>query len=152
MHLDQSQRREFTRRATLGVGLSAAMIGLFPSSRAGAQSQIPDALHAKFLRWSRAATGFADLSPRVARACMEFILRSGVTVENLSDLAPEAYRGTPVERRLLEAWYTGVFKIGESSEIRLYDATLMWRAAGIDPPPSTCSSDPQRWASAPSNL
>ena len=152
MHLDQSQRREFTRRATLGVGLAAAMSGLFPNCRAGAQSQIPDALNANFLRWSRTATGLADLSPRVARACVEFILRSGITIENLSDLEPEAYRGTPVEKRLLEAWYTGVFKMDGSSEVRLYDATLMWRAAGIDPPPSTCNSDPERWASAPRNL
>jgi hypothetical protein len=83
---------------------------------------------------------------------LEFVLRSGITLENLSDLEPGAYRGTPIEKRLLEAWYTGVFKIDGLSEVRSYDATLMWRAAGLDPPPSTCSSGPERWASAPSNL
>jgi hypothetical protein len=85
---------------------------------------------------------------------MDLAIRSGITPENLSELEPDAapYRGTPVEKRLLEAWYTGVFKTVGSSEVRNYETTLMWRAAGIDPPPSTCSIGPERWASAPSNI
>lgn len=83
---------------------------------------------------------------------MELLLRSGVTLENLLDLESDAYRGTPFEKRLLEAWYTGVFKPDGSSEIRSFDTTLMWRAAGVDPPPSTCSGGPESWASPPSNI
>jgi hypothetical protein len=108
-------------------------------------------LHARFLRWSRTATGFIDLPDSTARACIELVLRSGITPENLSDLDPGAYRGTPTERKLLEAWYTGVFDNGRT-DVRSYETTLMWRTAGLDPPPSACSGGPERWASAPSNL
>jgi Membrane bound FAD containing D-sorbitol dehydrogenase len=98
------------------------------------------------------ATGFTDLPAGTARTCLERSLRSGITPDNLSDLDPGAYRGTPLEKRLLEAWYIGLFKLDGSSEIRSYDTTLMWRAAGIDPPPTTCNGGPARWASAPSNI
>jgi hypothetical protein len=109
-------------------------------------------LLARFLQWSRTATGFADLTPDAARACLELVLRSGIGAETLSKLAPNAYGGTPIERQLLEAWYTGVFKLDGSRDVRSYATTLMWRAAGIDPPPGTCDGGPERWASAPSNL
>jgi hypothetical protein len=36
--------------------------------------------------------------------------------------------------------------------MRSYDTTLMWQAAGIEPPPSSCGGTPDRWASAPSNI
>jgi hypothetical protein len=80
---------------------------------------------------------------------MELLLRSGFTPESLSDLEPDAYRGIPLEKRLLEAWYTGVFRLTELSEVRSFETTLMWRAAELDPPPSTCDTGPERWASAP---
>jgi Membrane bound FAD containing D-sorbitol dehydrogenase len=83
---------------------------------------------------------------------MELLLRSGITPENLSDLEPDTYRATPFEKGLLEAWYTGVFKLDGLSEIRSFETTLMWRAAGVDPPPSICLGGPESWASAPSNL
>jgi len=97
---------------------------------------------------------------------MQLLLRSGITPESLSDLEPDvasgrngpsdlepdAYRGTPFEKRLLEAWYTGLFKLDGLSEMRNFDTTLMWRAAGMDPPPSSCSGGPESWASAPSNI
>ena len=66
---------------------------------------------------------------------------------------PDAYRGTPLEKRLLEAWYTGLFKLERIvRDVRSFDTTLMWRAAGMDPPPSTCGGGPESWASAPSNI
>jgi hypothetical protein len=83
---------------------------------------------------------------------MELLLRSGITPENLSDLEPDTYRGTPFEKRLLEAWYTGVFKLDGLPEVRSFKTTLMWRAAGVDPAPSICLGGPESWASAPSNL
>ena len=142
-----------TRRATFGFGLSAVIAGLFPAHwTASAQTRVPDELHDRFLRWSRIATGFADLPVSTARACMDLVLRSGITPENLSDLEPGAYRGTPIEKRLLESWYMGVFKMDGLTEVRSYETTLMWQAAGLDPPPSTCDSGPERWASAPSNI
>ena len=141
-----------TRRATLGFALSAAISGLAPIWRASAQTRTLDEMQARFLQWSRTATGFPDLPTDAARTCMELLLRSGLTPENLSDLESGTYSGTPIEKRLLEAWYTGVFKIGGSSEVRSYETTLMWRAAGLDPPPSTCNSGPESWASAPSNI
>jgi hypothetical protein len=109
-------------------------------------------LLARFLRWSRTATGFADLPAEAARTCMELLFRSGITADNLFDLEPDAYRGMPFEKRLLEAWYTGVFKMDGLSEVRSFDTTLMWRAAGVDPPPSTCNGGPESWASAPSKI
>jgi len=136
----------------LGFGLSMAISALFPNWKGSAQTRVPDELYARFLRWSRTATGFADLPISTARTCMERILRSGITLENLSDLDPDAYRGTSLEKQLLEAWYTGVFKMDGLFEVRSYETTLMWRAAGIDPPPSACSSGPERWASPPSNI
>jgi len=108
-------------------------------------------LQARFLSWSRTATGFIDLPASTARACIELAVRAGITPESLSDLDPGAYRGTPIERRLLAAWYTGVFNDGRT-ELRSYEITLMWRAAGVDPPPSSCGSGPERWTSAPANL
>ena len=141
-----------SRRAALGFGVTAAVTGLLPRWRAAAQTGVPDEVQARVLRWSRMATGFADLPAGTVRAFMDRTLRSGVTVESLSDLDPGAYRGTSLEKRLLEAWYTGIFKIDGSSETRSYETTLMWPAAGIDPPPTTCDGGPQRWASAPSNI
>jgi hypothetical protein len=108
-----------TRRATLRISISAAICGLFPSWKASAQTRISDELQARFLRWSRTATGFADLSPDAARACMELVLRSGISAEALSNLAPDAYGGTPIEKQLLEAWYTGIFKLDGLPDVRL---------------------------------
>ena len=118
--------RRLTRRATVGLGLSAAIFGFSPIWRMSAQTRTPDELHARFLQWSRRATGFADLRADDGRTCMELLLRSGITPENLSGLEPDAYRGTPLEKRLLEAWYTGVFKMDGLSEVRSFDTTLMW--------------------------
>ena len=144
--------RHPTRRATVGLGLSAAIFSLSPIARVSAQTPTPGELHARFLRWSRSATGFADLPADAARTCMELLFRSGITPESLSALEPDSYRGTPFEKRLLEAWYTGLFKLDGLSEVRSFDTTLMWRAAGIDPPPSICGGGPESWASAPSNI
>jgi hypothetical protein len=141
-----------TRRATLRISLSAAISALFPAWKASAQSRISDELQARFLGWSRTATGFADLPPDTARACLELLVRSGISAEALSGLAPDAYGGTPIEKQLLEACYTGIFKLDGLPGVRSYATTLMWRAAGIDPPPGTCDGGPERWASAPSNI
>jgi hypothetical protein len=92
-----------TRRATLRMSLSAAISALLPGWKASAQTRISDELQARFLRWSRTATGFADLTPDAARACLELLLRSGISPETLSKLAPDAYGGTPIEKQLLEA-------------------------------------------------
>ena len=86
-----------------------------------------------FLRWSRTATGFADLPADAARTCIELLLRSGITPASLSALEPDAYRGTAFEKRLLDAWYTGLFKLDGLSDVRSFDTTLMWRVAGVDP-------------------
>jgi len=83
---------------------------------------------------------------------MELLLRSGTTPASLSALEPDAYRGTALEKRLLDAWYTGLFKPDGSSEMRSFDTTLMWRVAGVDPPPGLCRGSPEIWASAPSNI
>ena len=132
-----------TRRETLRISLSAAISALLPSWKATAQARISDELQARFLGWSRTATGFADLPADAARACLELLLRSGIGAETRSNLAPDAYRGTPIEKQLLEAWLP---------DVRSYATTLMWRAAGVDPPPGTCDGGPERWASAPSNI
>ena len=141
-----------TRRATIGFGLAAAIASAVPDWQVSAQGGIADELHTRFLHWSRAATGFADLPAGAARVFMAFALRSGITAESLSGLAPDTYRGTPIEKRLLEAWYTGVFRADGSPGVRSYDTTLMWRAAGIDPPPGTCDGGPGRWALAPPDI
>ena len=141
-----------TRRATVGLGLSAAILSVSPIARVSAQTRTPGELHTRFLRWSRSATGFADLPADATRTCMELLFRSGITPESLSALEPDSYRGTPFEKRLLEVWYTGRFKLDGLSEIRSFDTTLMWRAAGMDPPPSICGGGPESWASAPSNI
>ena len=65
-----------TRRATLGFVLSAAISGLAPIWRASAQTRPLDEMQARFLQWSRTATGFADLPTDAARTCMELLLRS----------------------------------------------------------------------------
>src|SRR5512132_3529929 len=100
-----------TRRAAVGLGLSAAILSVSPIARVSAQTRTPGELHTRFLRWSRSATGFADLPADAARTCMELLFRSGITPESLSALEPDSYRGTPFEKRLLEAWYTGRFKL-----------------------------------------
>jgi hypothetical protein len=43
---------------------------------------------------------------------MELLLRSGITPASLSALEPDTYRGTAFEKRLLDAWYTGLFQAG----------------------------------------
>lgn len=143
---------DLSRRAALGVGLTAVLAGLSPRVTAQAQSNIPDALERRFLDWSRMATGFTELPAGTSRICLEWTLRSGVPVEELSNLDPGGHRGTPLEKRLLEAWYTGLFKVDGSFETRSYDTTLMWQAAGIDPPPTSCGGTPNRWASAPAKI
>jgi hypothetical protein len=141
-----------TRRTTIGLGVAAAIASAVPDWRVSAQGGIADDLHARFLRWSRTATGFADLSAGAARTFMEFAFRSGIPPESLSGLAPDEYRGTTTEKLLLEAWYTGAFRTAGSPGVRSYETTLMWSAAGIDPRPGICGDGPQRWASAPSNI
>ena len=141
-----------TRRATVSLGLSAAIFSLSPIARMSAQTRTPGELHARFLRWSRTATGFADLPADAARTCMQLLLRSGITPASLSTLEPDAYRGTAIEKRLLDAWYTGLFKLDGLSEVRSFDTTLMWRVAGVDPSPGLCRGGPESWASAPSNI
>src|SRR4051794_7272134 len=141
-----------TRRATVGLGLSAVISSLAPIGRTSAQTSTSDALLARFLLWSRTATGFADLSADAARTCMELLLRSGITPATLSALEPDAYRGTAFEKKLLDAWYTGLFKPDGLSEMRSFDTTLMWRVAGVDPSPGMCQGGPESWASAPSNI
>jgi hypothetical protein len=142
----------FNRRAALGVGLAAAMTGVLPRWTARAESRVPEALQRRFIDWSRMATGYADLPAGTVQTFLEWALRSGATVEDLSGLDPDTYRRTPLEKRFLETWYTGLFKIDGSSETRSYDTTLMWQAAGIDPPPTSCGGTPDRWASAPSRI
>ncbi|MGA7486893.1 MAG: sugar dehydrogenase complex small subunit [Xanthobacteraceae bacterium] len=83
---------------------------------------------------------------------MEFLLRSGISPETLGTLEPDSYAAGPIEKRLLDAWYTGVFKIDGLPDVRSYRTTLMWRAAGLSPPPGTCGGGPSGWASAPSNI
>jgi hypothetical protein len=141
-----------TRRAAVGLGVSAVISSLSPIGRTRAQTPTPDDLQVRFLRWSRTATGFADLSADAARTCLELLLRSGVTPASLSALAPDAYRGTALEKGLLEAWYTGLFNLDGVSDIRSFDTTLMWRVAGVDPSPGLCRGGPESWASAPSNI
>jgi hypothetical protein len=141
-----------SRRGALAVCLTAATTGLLPRGRAFAQTGVSEELQLRLLRWSRMATGFTDLPGSSARTYLEWALRSGFTADQLAGLDAEVYRGTPLEKRLLEAWYTGVFKAGGSSEVRSYDTTLMWPAAGIDPPPTTCGGTPDRWDSVPSKL
>ncbi len=138
-----------TRRATLRMSLFSAISGFLPSWKISAQPGTSNELQARFLQWSRTATGFADLTPDTARACLELLLRSGISPQALFNLAPDAYGGTPIEKQLLEAWYTGIFTLHGLPGVRSYATTLMWRAAGIDPPPSTCNGGPERWASAP---
>lgn len=83
---------------------------------------------------------------------MELLLRSGISLEQLSRLEPGSYGGTPIEKQLLQAWYTGVFKIDGLLQTRSYRTTLMWQAGGLNPPPGSCGGDPGRWASAPSDI
>jgi len=141
-----------TRRAMLRMSLSAAISGFLPGWKTSAQPGISDELHARFLQWSRTATGFADLTPDTARACLELLLRSGISPQALSNLAPDAHGGTPIEKQLLEAWYTGIFRLDGLPGVRSSATALMWRAAGIGPPPGTCNGGPERWASVPSNI
>ena len=79
-------------------------------------------------------------------------MRSGITPASLSALEPDTYRGTAFEKRLLDAWYTGLFNLNGLSDVRSFDTTLMWRVAGVVPSPGTCRGGPESWASAPSNL
>jgi len=137
-----------TRRVVL-VGLLAQAGAL--AATGAVHGQVTETLQARFLQWTRTATGFADVSPDTARAYLELAFRSGISPADLSALELGVYGGTPLEKRLLESWYTGVFDVG-AARMRSYDATLMWRAAGIDPPPSMCDSGPERWTAAPSKL
>ena len=91
----------------------------------------------------------AELTQHGVAAIAAFTTPGGITAESLFDLEPDFYRGTPLEKRLLEAWYTGVFSLTELSQIRNFETTLMWRAARLEPPPSTCNTGPANWASAP---
>jgi hypothetical protein len=141
-----------TRRATLRIGLSAAVSGLFPGWKTKARTPVSDELQARFLGWSRTATGFADLPADAARVCTELLLRSGIDPEQLARLEPDSYGATPIEKQLLAAWYTGVFKVDGLPDERSYQTTLMWPAIGLNPPPGTCDGDPGRWASAPSDI
>lgn len=134
----------------LQFGLSTAAFALGSVWRAYANSVAPDDLRDRFLLWSRMATGFAELPASTAWDFLKFAIHSGVTPDSLSDLKVDSYRGTALEKRLLEAWYTGVFKIDGSSEFRNDETTLMWRVVGIDPSPSWCRGGPESWAAVPS--
>ena len=140
-----------SRRWIVGRGTAAAAVTFGPLRNVSAHAAA-DEVKEQFLGWSRMATGLSDLSQSVAQQYLDLALRSGTTVAELSELDPGEYRSTALEMRLLEAWYTGVFKLDGSAEVRNDETTLMWRSAGIDPPPSWCRGDPSAWTTAPSNL
>lgn len=138
-----------SRRRILQLGWSTAAFLLIPARRTHAKPSVPKDLRDRFLRWSRMATGFAELGESTVWDCLQLVIRSGVTHENLYHLKPDAYLGTALEKRLLEAWYTGVFKIDGSPEFRNDETTLVWRVAGIDPSSGGCRGGPEFWAGLP---
>jgi hypothetical protein len=140
-----------SRRWMLRWGAAAAAFPFSPLRNTSAHAAADD-VEARFLGWCRMATGSSELSPNLAQHYLDLALRSGMTVAELSELDPGEYRSTALEKRLLEAWYTGVFKLDGSADVRNDETTLMWRSAGIDPPPSWCRGDPSAWTMAPSNL
>jgi hypothetical protein len=121
-----------SRRWVLIAGLSASalIVGRSPETSA---SLLAEDLQARFLQWSRVATGFAELDASVARVWT---------------LDPTVYRGTDLEKRLLDTWYTGVFAPDASPGVRHDETTLMWRAAGIEPP-GQCHGGPDAWTTEP---
>jgi len=140
-----------SRRWIVGRGAAAAAVTFGPFRNASAHAAA-DVVEGRFLGWSRMATGSSELSQSLAQQYLDLALRSGTTVAELSELDPGEYRGTALEKRLLEAWYTGVFKLDGPAEVRNDETTLMWRSAGLDPPPSWCRGDPNAWTTAPPNL
>lgn len=140
-----------SRRAILQWGAAAAA-ATFTLIRSTSGHTAAEQVETQFLAWSRTATGFADLSARTSREFLEISLRSGTTLAELSKLDPLEYRGTAVEKRLLEAWYSGIFKLDEAGTVRNAETALIWQAAGIDPQPSWCSGGPTIWTAPPSNL
>lgn len=136
-----------SRRWVLAAGLSASALIIGRSPKLLAATLAED-LQARFLQWSRVATGFAELEASIARECLELVVRSGTPRAKLWALDPEVYRGSDLERRLLEAWYTGVFAPDASPHVRHDGTTLMWRAAGIEPP-GQCRGGPDAWTTEP---
>jgi hypothetical protein len=140
-----------SRRAILRWGATAAAVS-FSLLRNTSGHTAADQVEKQFLGWSRIATGFADLSADTSREFMEISLRSGTTMAELSKLDPLEYRGAAVEKRLLEAWYSGVFKLDGADTVRNAETALIWQSAGIDPQPSWCSGNPIIWTTPPSNF
>lgn len=139
-----------SRRWVLRAGASLTGLAVVPGSMTLAQTPVLEGVHTLFLQWSRLATGFAALDADVVRDCLQQVLRSGVSLASLADLDPGSYRGTELEKRLLEAWYTGVFEPPDAPPLRSMETTLMWQAAGIDPPPGSCGDGPESWTRPPS--
>ncbi len=115
-----------TRRATLRIGLSAALSGLFPDWETAAQAPVSDELHARFLRWSRTATGFPDLPADAARTCMELLLQSGISPEKLWNSRTGLLRRHPdreasarslVHRRLQDGCIAGRTKLSDDLDV-----------------------------------
>lgn len=137
-----------SRRYLLVAGLSASTLMIGRSAAVLADTTTAEDLLTRFLQWSRVATGFPELDVAIARECLELHLRSGTAPADLHALDPARYRGTEFERRLLEVWYTGVFRPDVSPNGRNDTTTLMWRAAGSGPP-GQCKGSPDSWATAP---
>ena len=136
-----------SRRWVLIAGLSASALIAGRSPKTSASALAED-LQARFLQWSRVATGFAELDASVARECLGLIVRSGTQPAQVWTLDPTVYRGTDLEKRLLDTWYTGVFAPDASPGVRHDETTLMWRAAGIEPP-GQCHGGPDAWTTEP---
>lgn len=141
------------RRILLSVGLGSIVSPLFLKISPSLANSLPsDDVILHFQKWSHIATGFSDITFKESKDYLTFCMQRGFKIKDIARLDRDHYKGTSLEKKLLEGWMTGLMHLHGSQVERYYDSILMWRAAGLDVKPLTCQKEHHSWGKAPPEL
>jgi hypothetical protein len=145
--------RDLGRRRFLTLAAALAPFGLVASPPAAAAVQRPAPFDIEaFLALSRRLTGRQALDRQVARTYLSALLTEPANADRLRELARS--KGAPADRsqalvdleqEIVEAWYTGVYRVKGTKQLATHGGALMWTALSR-PAPGVCASAPGAWA------
>ena len=144
--------RDFGRRRFLSLAAALAPVGLSESTAAWTAAQ-PRAIDLEsFHALSGRLTGRHPLDRELARTYLSALLTVPGNAEGLAQLARGelAVGGrtkalVDLEQEIVEAWYTGIYRINGSNQLATHGRALMW-AALSRPAPGVCASATGAWA------
>jgi hypothetical protein len=107
----------------------------------------------RFMDLSRSLTGREQLDPLVGRLFFDALSEShgsaAVVERLLSDPLVEDVEAAALERRIVEQWYTGVYRSGGAAQRATYQGALMWQAMALRAAPGECQGELGFWSRPP---